>query len=79
MPKYANTAWKRAKLETAMMDYLSDHAHRQVSSEELATVFQVSQNTVRRLMLHYIKEGLILIVHQPIEVSYQFKDVQTDT
>lgn len=62
-----------------MMDYLADHAHRQVSSEELATVFQVSQNTVRRLMLHYIKEGLILIVHQPIEVSYQFKDVQTDT
>lgn len=72
--RYVNTAWKQAKLESAIMDYLADHPHRKISASELANVFQVAQNTVRRLMLPYIKDQLVTIEQQAIDVFYRLKE-----
>ena len=72
--RYVNTAWKRAKLESAIMDYLADHLHRKISASELANVFQVSQNTVRKLMLPYLKDQLVTVEQQAINVFYRLKE-----
>lgn len=72
--RYVNTAWKQAKLESAIMDYLADHPHRKISASELANVFQLGQNTVRRLMLPYIKDQLVTIEQQAIDVFYRLKE-----
>ena len=72
--RYVNTAWKQARLETAIMDYLADHSRRKISASELANVFQVAQNTVRKLMLPYIKDQLVTVEHKAIDVFYQLKE-----
>lgn len=72
--RYVNTAWRKAKLESAIMDYLADHSHRKISASELANVFQVGQNTVRKLMLPYLKDQLVTIEQQAIDVFYQLKE-----
>jgi DNA-binding transcriptional ArsR family regulator len=72
--RYVNTAWRKAKLESAMMDYLAVHSHRKISAAELANVYQVSQNTVRRLMLPYLKDQLVTIEQQAIDVFYRLKE-----
>ena len=72
--RYINTAWKQARLESAMMDYLADHSHRKISATELANVYQVSQNTVRKLMLPYIKDQLVTVEQQAIDVFYRLKE-----
>lgn len=72
--RYVNTAWKQAKLESAMMDYLADHSHRKISATELANVYQVSQNTVRKVMLPYIKDQLVTIEQEAIDVFYRLKE-----
>ena len=72
--RYVNTAWRKAKLESAIMDYLADHSHRKISASELANVFQVAQNTVRRLMLPYIKDQMVTIEQQAIDVFYRLKE-----
>lgn len=72
--RYINTAWKQAKLESAIMDYLADHPHRKISATELANVYQVNQNTVRKLMLPYIKDQLVTIEQQAIDVFYRLKE-----
>ena len=72
--RYVNTAWRKAKLESAIMDYLADHSHRKISASELANVFQVAQNTVRKLMLPYIKDQLITVEQQAIDVFYRLKE-----
>lgn len=72
--RYINTAWRKAKLETAIMDYLADHSHRKISATELANVYQVSQNTVRKVMLPYIKDQLVTVDQQAIDVFYRLKE-----
>ena len=72
--RYINTAWKQARLESAMMDYLADHSHRKISATELANVYQVSQNTVRKVMLPYIKDQLVTIEQEAIDVFYRLKE-----
>lgn len=72
--RYVNTAWKRVKLEVAIMDYLAMHRYREVSAEEIATEFQIDANTVRHLLLPYLRDGLISIAHYPLEVYYQLKE-----
>ena len=72
--RYVNTAWKQAKLESEIMDYLADHPHRKISASELANVFQVGQNTVRKLMLPYIKDQLVTVEQQAIDVFYRLKE-----
>jgi DNA-binding transcriptional ArsR family regulator len=72
--RYVNTAWKQAKLETAIMEYLADHCHRKISASELANVFQVSQNTVRKVMLPYLKDQLVTVEQQAIDVFYRLKE-----
>lgn len=72
--RFAATILKQAKLETAIMDYLAEHSHRKISASELANVFQVGQNTVRKLMLPYIKDQLVTVEQQAIDVFYQLKE-----
>ena len=72
--RYINTAWRKAKLEIAIMDYLADHSHRKISATELANVYQVSQNTVRKVMLPYIKDQLVTVDQQAIDVFYRLKE-----
>lgn len=72
--RYINTAWKQAKLESAIMEYLADHRHRKISATELANVFQVGQNTVRKLMLPYLKDQLVTVEQQAIDVFYRLKE-----
>jgi DNA-binding IscR family transcriptional regulator len=72
--RYINTAWKQAKLETAIMEYLADHCHRKISASELANVYQVNQNTVRKLMLPYIKDRLVTVEQEAINVFYWLKE-----
>jgi DNA-binding transcriptional ArsR family regulator len=72
--RFASTMLRQAKLESAIMDYLADHCHRKISASELATVFQVGQNTVRKLMLPYIKDQLVTVDQQAIDVFYRLKE-----
>lgn len=72
--RFAATMLKQAKLEIAIMDYLANHCHRKISATELANVYQVSQNTVRKVMLPYIKDQLVTIEQQAIDVFYQLKE-----
>lgn len=72
--RYINTAWRKAKLETAIMDYLADHSHRKISATELANVYQVGQNTIRKVMLPYIKDQLVTVDQQAIDVFYRLKE-----
>lgn len=72
--RYVNTAWKQARLESAIMDYLAAHRHRKISATELANVYQINQNTVRKLMLPYIKDQLVTVEQQVIDVFYQLKE-----
>lgn len=72
--RYVNTAWRKAKLESAIMDYLADHPHRKISATELANVYQVNQNTVRKLMLPYIKDQLVTVEQEAIDVFYRLKE-----
>lgn len=72
--RFAATMLKQAKLETAIMDYLADNSHRKISASELANVFQVSQNTVRKVMLPYIKDRLVTIEQEAIDVFYRLKE-----
>lgn len=71
--RYVNTAWKQARLECALMDYLADNSHRKISATELANVYQVNQNTVRKLMLPYIKDQLVTVEQEAIDVFYRLK------
>ena len=70
----ASTMLRQAKLESAIMDYLAYHCHRKISASELANVFQVSQNTVRKLMLPYLKDQLVTVDQQVIDVFYRLKE-----
>ena len=70
----ASTMLRQAKLESAIMDYLADHCHRKISASELANVFQVNQNTVRKLMLPYIKDQLVTADQQATDVFYWLKE-----
>ena len=69
---------RRAKLQVAFLDYLADHSHRKVSAAELAKVFQVDQTTVRNFLLPYIKDGVIGINHEPIDVFYWLRNDSED-
>lgn len=72
--RYVNTAWKQARLESAIMDYLAVHRHRKISATELANVYQVSQNIVRKVMLPYIKDQLVAVEQEAIDVFYRLKE-----
>lgn len=66
--------YRGAKLQVALLDYLADHPHRKISAAELANVFQVSQNTVRKVMLPYIKDQLVTVEQQAIDVFYWLRN-----
>lgn len=66
--------FRRAKLQVALLDYLADHPHRKVSAAELANVFQVNQITVRNCLLLYLKDGVIGIEHELIDIFYWLKN-----
>lgn len=66
--------FRRAKLQVAFLDYLANHPHRKISAAELANVFQVNQTTVRNCLLLYIKDGVIGINHEAIDVFYWLKN-----
>lgn len=66
--------YRRAKLQVALLDYLADHPHRKISAAELANVFQVNQITVRNCLLPYLKDGIVGIDHQVIDVFYWLRN-----
>lgn len=66
--------YRRAKLQVALLDYLADHPHRKISAAELANVFQVNQITVRNCLLPYLKDGIVGIDHQAIDVFYWLRN-----
>ena len=69
---------RRAKFQVAFLDYLADHPHRKISAAELANVFQVNQTTVRDCLLSYIKDGVIGIKHEVIDVFYWLRNDSED-
>jgi len=69
---------RRTKLQVAFLDYLADYPHRKISAAELANVFQVNQTTVRNCLLPYIKDGVIRIKHEPIDVFYWLRNDSED-
>ena len=78
MKQIHEETFRRAKLQVAFLDYLADHPYRKVSAAELAKVFQVDQTTVRNFLLPYIKDGVIGINHEPIDVFYWLRNDSED-
>lgn len=66
--------YRRARLQVALLDYMADHSHRKISAAELANVFQVNQITVRNCLLPYLKDGIVGIDHQAIDVFYWLRN-----
>lgn len=66
--------YRCARLQVALLDYMADHSHRKISAAELANVFQVNQITVRNCLLPYLKDGIVGIDHQAIDVFYWLRN-----